>query len=91
MSPGGRILVCDDEPQILRTLRVILREAGHEVVTAASAKEALDTASEGPPDAAIVDLLLPDGDGVAVTESIREWSEMSILVLSAVGEELSLR
>ena len=87
MSAGQRILVCDDEPQILRTLRVILGEAGFEVVTAASAEEALDAASEGPPDAAILDLLLPDGDGVAVTRSIREWSEMPILVLSAVGEE----
>jgi two-component system, OmpR family, KDP operon response regulator KdpE len=87
VSTRRRILVCDDEPQILRTLRVILGEAGYEVVTAASAEEALDTASEDPPEAAILDLLLPDGDGVAVTQSIRAWSEMPILVLSAVGEE----
>ena len=71
MSAARRILVCDDEPQILRTLRVILGEAGYEVVTAASAEEALNTASGSPPDAAILDLLLPDSDGVAVTESIR--------------------
>lgn len=87
MSDGRRILVCDDEPQILRALRVILRDAGFEVITAASAEEALDTSAVHPLDAAIVDLVLPDGDGAEVTRSIREWSEMPILVLSAVGEE----
>jgi two-component system KDP operon response regulator KdpE len=87
VSDGHRILVCDDEPQILRALRVILRDAGFEVVTAASAEAALDMSAVHPPDAAIVDLVLPDGDGVEVTRSIREWSEMPILVLSAVGEE----
>ena len=84
---AGRILVCDDEPQILRALRVVLRDAGFEVVTAASAEEALDAAAVRPPDAAIVDLVLPDRDGVEVTRSIREWSAMPIVVLSAVGEE----
>jgi two-component system, OmpR family, KDP operon response regulator KdpE len=87
VSDGRRILVCDDEPQILRALRVILRDAGFEVVTATSAEEALDTSAVHPPDAAIVDLVLPDRDGVEVTRLIREWSEMPILVLSAVGEE----
>jgi len=82
-----RILVCDDEPQILRALRVILRDAGFEVDTAATAEEALDAAAVRPPDAAIVDLILPDRDGVEVTRSIRQWSDMPILVLSAVGEE----
>jgi two-component system, OmpR family, KDP operon response regulator KdpE len=87
VTEARRILVCDDEPQILRALRVILRDGGFEVVTAATAEEALDAAAVRPPDAAIVDLILPDQDGVAVTRSIREWSEMPILVLSAVGEE----
>jgi len=84
---GRRILVCDDEPQILRALRVVLRDAGFDVITAASAEEALDAAAVRPPDAAIVDLVLPDRDGVEVTRSLREWSEMPILVLSAVGDE----
>jgi two-component system, OmpR family, KDP operon response regulator KdpE len=88
MSDGRRVLVCDDEPQILRALRVILGDAGFEVITAASAGQALDSTAVQPPDAAIVDLVLPDGDGVEVTRSIREWSEMPILVLSAVGEEV---
>jgi two-component system, OmpR family, KDP operon response regulator KdpE len=87
MSGGGRVLVCDDEPQILRALGVILRDAGFEVVTAASAGEALAASVARTPDAAILDLVLPDGDAVDVTRAIRGWSEMPILVLSAVGEE----
>jgi two-component system KDP operon response regulator KdpE len=57
------------------------------VVPAETAEEALDRASVRPPQAAIVDLVLPDGDGIEVTRRLREWSEMPILVLSAVGEE----
>jgi two-component system, OmpR family, KDP operon response regulator KdpE len=87
MSAGRRVLVCDDEPQILRALRVILRDAGFEVVTAQSAQEALDAAALRAPDASIIDLILPDGNGIDVCRSIREWSQMPILVLSAVGEE----
>jgi two-component system KDP operon response regulator KdpE len=82
-----RVLVVDDEHQILRALRVILREAGFEVVEAATAEEALDRAAVRPPQAAIVDLVLPDGDGIEVTRRLREWSEMPILVLSAIGDE----
>jgi two-component system KDP operon response regulator KdpE len=82
-----RVLVVDDELQILRALRVVLRDAGFEVVAAQSATEALDRAAVRPPRAAIVDLVLPDGDGIEVTRRLREWSEMPILVLSAVGEE----
>jgi len=82
-----RILVCDDEMQIRRALRVVLKDAGFEVVETADAEEALDAASVKPPDAAIIDLLLPDGDGIEVCRSIRSWSDMPILVLSAVGEE----
>jgi two-component system KDP operon response regulator KdpE len=81
------VLVCDDEPQILRALRVVLREAGFDVVPAATAQEALDRAAVQAPDAAIIDLVLPDGDGIEVCESLREWSRMPIIVLSAVGDE----
>jgi two-component system KDP operon response regulator KdpE len=84
---GLRVLVCDDELQILRALRVVLGDAGFDVVTTATAKEALDAVAVHPPNAAIIDLVLPDGDGVEVTAQIREWSEMPILVLSAVGDE----
>jgi two-component system, OmpR family, KDP operon response regulator KdpE len=83
----GRVLVCDDELQIIRALKVILRDAGYEPRATATAKEALDTAAVENPDAAIIDLVLPDGDGVEVCAELRSWSEMPILVLSAVGEE----
>jgi len=82
-----RVLVCDDEMQIRRALRVVLKDAGFEVTETANAQEALDAVSVRPPDAAIIDLLLPDGDGIEVCRNIRSWSEMPILVLSAVGEE----
>jgi two-component system, OmpR family, KDP operon response regulator KdpE len=84
---GERVLICDDELQILRALKVVLRDAGFEVVATANAEEALDAAAVHPPAAAIIDLILPDGDGVEVCRRLREWSEMPILVLSAVGEE----
>ncbi|HEX4437778.1 MAG TPA: response regulator transcription factor [Solirubrobacteraceae bacterium] len=82
-----RVLVVDDEPQIVRALKVVLREAGFEAVPAETAAEALDAAAVRPPEAAIVDLVLPDLDGIELTRQLREWSEMPILVLSAVGEE----
>jgi two-component system KDP operon response regulator KdpE len=81
------VLVVDDEPQIVRALKVVLREAGFEAVPAETAAEALDAAAVRPPEAAIVDLVLPDMDGVTLTRRLREWSEMPILVLSAIGEE----
>jgi two-component system, OmpR family, KDP operon response regulator KdpE len=84
---GERVLVCDDEIQILRALRVVLKDAGFEVTATATAEEALDAAAVHPPQAAIIDLILPDGDGVDVCRRLREWSDMPILVLSAVGEE----
>jgi two-component system KDP operon response regulator KdpE len=81
------VLVVDDEPQIVRALKVVLREAGFEAIAAETASQALDLAAVHPPDAAIVDLVLPDADGIEVTRTLREWSEIPILVLSAVGEE----
>ena len=87
MSERQRILVCDDEPQILRALRVTLRNEGFDVLGASSAAEALDAAAMQAPDAAILDLVLPDGDGIDITRRLREWSALPILVLSAVGEE----
>jgi two-component system KDP operon response regulator KdpE len=87
VNAAPRVLVCDDEPHIVRALKVVLREAGFETVAAYSATEALDAAALRPPDAAIVDLLLPDGDGVEVCRSLRAWTTIPIIVLSAVGEE----
>jgi two-component system KDP operon response regulator KdpE len=84
---GRRVLVCDDEPQIVRALRVVLREAGYQVVAASDGEEALDRAAVQPPDAAIIDLVLPDIDGVEVCRRLREWTAAPIVVLSAVGDE----
>ena len=84
---GHRILVCDDEQQILRALRVILRDAGFEALPANDAEEALDVAAVQHPDAAIIDLLLPGADGVELCRRLREWSDMPIIVLSAIGDE----
>jgi two-component system, OmpR family, KDP operon response regulator KdpE len=82
-----RVLVCDDELQIVRGLRIVLREAGFDVVAAQSAQAALDAAALHPPEAAIIDLVLPDGDGVEVCRQLRAWTQMPIIVLSAVGDE----
>lgn len=82
-----RVLVCDDEQQILRALRVILRESGFQALPASSAEEALDVAAVGRPDAAIIDLVLPDGDGIELCRRLREWSEIPVIVLSAVEDE----
>ena len=81
------MLVVDDEPQILRALRVILRNAGYEVSTAETKSEALDAVSVRPPDAMVLDLVLPDGSGVEVCREVRTWSSLPIIVLSAVGDE----
>jgi two-component system KDP operon response regulator KdpE len=87
MSKPKRVLICDDEPVILRALTVLLRGAEFEAVPTATVREALDTAAVHPPEAAIIDLLLPDGDGVEVCRRLREWSDMPILVLSGIGDE----
>jgi two-component system, OmpR family, KDP operon response regulator KdpE len=88
MSAGGaRVLVVDDEPQIVRGLKVILGNAGYEVDEATTRQEALDAVSSRPPDAIVLDLILPDGDGVEVATDIRRWSQVPIVVLSAVGDE----
>jgi two-component system KDP operon response regulator KdpE len=83
----GTVLVVDDEPQILRALQTNLRGAGYEVATAASAREALSAAAMRPPDAVILDLVLPDGSGIDVARELRTWSSAPILVLSVVGDE----
>src|SRR6266536_2736457 len=84
---GTRVLVVDDEPQILRALQLKLRTAGYVVETAATAGEALMKAGMRPPEAIILDLLLPDGSGTDVCRELHRWNGAPILVLSAVGEE----
>jgi two-component system KDP operon response regulator KdpE len=77
-----RILVVDDEPQILRTLRINLRARGYEVDTAANGAAALHNASTRPPDIVVLDLGLPDMDGVDVIHGLRGWTTVPIIVLS---------
>jgi two-component system KDP operon response regulator KdpE len=84
---GARILVVDDEPQILRALQTNLRGAGYEVTTAASVEQALAEAAMRPPDAVILDLLLPDGTGTDMCRELRRWSDVPVIVLSAIGDE----
>jgi two-component system, OmpR family, KDP operon response regulator KdpE len=86
-EPGAHVLVVDDEPQILRGLKVVLRSAGFQVAQAATKREALDAIAVRPPDVIILDLVLPDGNGVEVCEEVRRWTTLPIIVLSAVGDE----
>jgi two-component system KDP operon response regulator KdpE len=87
VNNGARVLVVDDEQQILRALRTSLRGAGYEVETADSVEAALAAAAMRPPEAVILDLVLPDGTGTEVARELRTWSSAPVIVLSAVGEE----
>ena len=84
---GPRVLVVDDEPQILRALQMMLSGEGYEVETAATAADALAVVAERAPDAVILDLLLPDGLGTDVCRKLRERSTAPVLMMSAVGDE----
>jgi two-component system KDP operon response regulator KdpE len=84
---GARVLVVDDEPQILRALETTLHGAGYEVDTAATGEAALTQAAVRPPDAVILDLVLPGKSGAEVSRELREWTQVPILILSAVGDE----
>jgi two-component system, OmpR family, KDP operon response regulator KdpE len=83
----GRVLVVDDEPQIRRSLRVTLRANGYEVDEAATGEAALDLASVSPPILVILDLSLPDLNGVEVTRRLREWTQLPIVILSVRGDD----
>jgi len=77
-----RVLVVDDEPQILRALRINLRVRDYEVHVAPTGAEALKVAAQYPPDLVILDLGLPDLDGVEVIQGLRGWTKAPIIVLS---------
>ncbi|HSV66787.1 MAG TPA: response regulator [Mycobacteriales bacterium] len=78
-----RVLIVDDEPQLLRALRINLRARQYDVDTAADGASALATAARRPPDLVILDLGLPDLDGVEVVRGLRGWCSAPIIVLSA--------
>lgn len=77
-----RILVVDDEPQIVRVLRTSLQSCGYEVTTARNGLEAFDRFSEGAPDLIITDLSMPEMDGLELTTAVRRIAETPIIVLS---------
>lgn len=82
-----KILVVDDERAILRFLRASLEEGGFEVVEATTGKEALELAAAKKPDVVLLDLSLPDMDGLEVLKRLREWTAAPVIVVSARGEE----
>jgi two-component system KDP operon response regulator KdpE len=82
-----RVLVVDDEPQIRRALRLVLRANGYDVAEVGTGEGALDALVSQPFDLMILDLMLPDLDGVEVCRRLREWSRLPVVVLSAHGEE----
>lgn len=86
-SPPLRILVIDDEPQIRRFLRTTLRPHGYVVIEASSGEEALARAGMEHPDLILLDLGLPDIDGVDVLRRLREWTHVPVIVLSVRGGE----
>jgi two-component system KDP operon response regulator KdpE len=87
MNKGARILVVDDEREIRRCLELSLEEKGYTVLAAESGEKALDLLKQNSADVAIVDLLLPGIDGIELTKSIREWSMLPIIILSAIGDD----
>jgi len=87
MSKQPHILVIDDEPQILRAMRTILTEKQFRVTTASRGEEGLSLAAANPPDVVILDLSLPDLDGIQVCGRLREWTQVPIIVLSVRDSE----
>jgi two-component system KDP operon response regulator KdpE len=83
----ARVLVVDDDPALLRALRVSLNLKGHEVLTAATGEQGISQAALSSPDVIVLDLGLPDIDGLKVCRRIREWDDVPIVVLSAIGSE----
>jgi two-component system, OmpR family, KDP operon response regulator KdpE len=82
-----RVLVVDDEPQIRRALRLVLRANGYEIAEVGTGEAALDALATDTFDLMILDLMLPDLDGVEVCRRVREWTSLPVVVLSAHGEE----
>jgi two-component system, OmpR family, KDP operon response regulator KdpE len=83
------VLVVDDEPQILRALRVNLAARSYHVLTASTGRQALDAAARHHPDVIVLDLGLPDMDGVEVVRGLRGWTTVPILILSGRSQSVS--
>ena len=83
----ARVLAVDDDPALLRVLRIGLDALGHSVLSAATGEQGITQAAVGAPDVIVLDLGLPDLDGMDVCHRIRQWSDIPIIVLSADGTE----
>jgi two-component system, OmpR family, KDP operon response regulator KdpE len=86
-EPAPVVLLIEDEPQMRRFLRAALENEAYRLVEAATAREGLAQAAGQNPDIILLDLGLPDGDGIDLTRRIREWAHMPIVVISARGQE----
>jgi two-component system KDP operon response regulator KdpE len=84
-----RVLVVDDEPQILRALSITLKARSYDVVLATNGKQALAAAAQSAPDIVVLDLGLPDLDGLDVIRGLRGWSKVPIVVLSGRSQGIS--
>lgn len=87
IEPGPLILIVEDETSVRRSLRAILTDRGYRIVEAESAAEGAQRAREYNPDLVLLDLGLPDRDGLTVIKALREWSLAPVIVLSARGQE----
>ena len=76
-----KVLIADDDPQMLRALRVTLGAHGYEVITASNGREALDVAISAHPDLVVIDLGMPGLTGIEVIQAIRGWSAVTVLVV----------
>jgi two-component system KDP operon response regulator KdpE len=86
-GPGALVLVVEDEPQVRRFLRASLGSNGYRVVEATTVREAEQLATSHNPDLFLLDLGLPDGDGIDLARALRGWTRAPIIVLSARGRE----
>src|SRR5262245_60043378 len=83
MNPGRLLLIVEDEPQVRRSMRSSLRAQGFHLVEVATAAQALLVTREHPPELIVLDLTLPDGDGVELMKRVRSFSRVPIIVISS--------
>lgn len=88
MTAGPLVVIIEDEPPMRRFLRAALPGEGYRVLEAATGADGLSLVASHNPDVVLLDLGLPDGDGLTVLRTLREWTRVPVIVLSARGQEL---